>query len=62
MPRRQAQKKSNATSKDLQDIARAHEAVDAQMESISKSPVGSRDQVNSVKQQKFQTKRKGGQT
>ena len=29
------------------------------MESMSKSPVGSRDQVNSVKQQKFQTKRRG---
>ena len=29
------------------------------MESISKSPVGSRDQVNSVKQQNFQTKGRG---
>ena len=45
--------KTNATLKDLQDIARTHKAVDEQMESMSKSPVSSRDQVNSVKQQKF---------
>ena len=51
--------KTNATLKDLQDIARAHEAVDAQMKSINKSPVSCRDQVNSVKQQKFQTKGRG---
>lgn len=63
MPRRQGQTKvsgkSNATLKDLQDIAGANEAVDAQMKSMSKSPVGCRDQVNSVKQQKFQTKGRG---
>ena len=29
------------------------------MESMNKSPVSSRDQVNSVKQQKFQTKGRG---
>ncbi|XP_068713158.1 uncharacterized protein [Montipora foliosa] len=42
-----------------QDIARSHEAVDTQMESMSKSPVSSRDQVNSVKQQEIQTKGRG---
>ena len=57
--RRKFLEKSNATLKDFQDIARGHEAADAQMESMSKSPVGSRDQVNSVTQQKFQTKRRG---
>ena len=33
--RRKFLEKSNATFKDLQDIARAHEAVDVQMESVS---------------------------
>ena len=47
--RRKFLEKTNATLKDLQDIARSHEAVDAQMESMNKSPVSSRDQVNSVK-------------
>ena len=47
--RRKFLEKSNASLKDIQDIARA---VDAQMESMSRSPVGSRDQVNSLKQQK----------
>ena len=40
-------------------LAISHEAVDAQMESMSKSTISSRDQVNSVKQQKFQTKGRG---
>ena len=57
--RRKFLEKPNATLKDLQDIARSHEAVDAQMESMSKAPVSSRDQVNSVKQQKFQTEGRG---
>ena len=47
MPRRQAQTKVSGENKcylkDLQDIARSHEAVDAQMESMNKSPVSSRD-------------------
>ena len=42
-------KTTNATLKDLHDIARAHEAVDALMEPMSKSPISSRDQVNLVK-------------
>ena len=38
-----------ATLKALQDISRAHESVDTQMESMSKWLVSSRNQVNSVK-------------
>ena len=57
--RRKFLEKTNAPLKDLQDIARSDEAVDAQMESMNKSPISSRDQVNSVKQQKFQTKGRG---
>ena len=57
--RRRFLEKTNTTLKDLKVIARSHEAVDAQMESMRKSPVSSRDQVKSVKQQKFQTKGRG---
>jgi len=51
--------KPNAKLTDLQDIARAHEAVNEQMKSMDKPVAHQPGQVNSIKQQKFQNKGRG---
>ena len=57
--RRKFLEKTNATLADLQDIARAFEAVNEQMNSMDKSSIHPTGQVNWIKQQKFQNKGKG---
>ena len=57
--RRKFLEKTNATLADLQDIARAFEAVNEQMKSMDKSSVHPTGQVNWIKQQKFQNKGRG---
>lgn len=56
--RRKFLEKTNATLADLQDTARAYEAVNEQMKSMDKSSHQS-GQVNWIKQQKFQNKGRG---
>ena len=57
--RRKFLEKPNAKLTDLQDIARAHEAVNEQMKSMDKPLAHQPGQVNSIKQQKFQNKGRG---
>ena len=57
--RRKFLEKTNATIADLQDIARAFEAVNEQMKSMDKSSIHPTGQVNRIKQQKFQNKGRG---
>ena len=54
MPRRQAETIVSGANKDLQGTTRAYEAVDAQIDSMSKSPVAEIE----LTRQKFQTKRR----
>ena len=57
--RRKFLEKPNAKLTDLQDIARAYEAVNEQMKSMDQPLAHQPGQVNSIKQQKFQNKGRG---